>query len=126
MLDFTNRSFAEFVRVSTGRDIYDSRYDYQSGSKANQLRAFWQKEENAVVGKLMGDILDYCDETETRKGICRLIITRLLHDSPASRVDIRSEHKEQQDQQQQRRLILAQLKEGFPALLWRATEARPG
>ena len=45
VLDFSNRTFAEFVRDSTGLDIYDSRYDYGSGSKANRLRAFWQKEE---------------------------------------------------------------------------------
>jgi len=50
VLTFSNRSFAEFVRDSTGRDIYDERYDYASGSKANRLRAFWQKEENSVVG----------------------------------------------------------------------------
>ena len=38
------RSFAEFVQDSTGRNVYDSRYDYASGSKANRLRAFWQKD----------------------------------------------------------------------------------
>ena len=53
VLNFSNRTFAEFVQESAGRDIYDSRYDYGSGSKANRLRAFWQKEDNAVVGKLM-------------------------------------------------------------------------
>src|SRR5439155_16370826 len=60
--DFTNRTFAEFVMDSTGRNIFDSRYDYASGSKANRLRAFWQKEDNALVGKLMNDLLD-CVET---------------------------------------------------------------
>ena len=32
VLDFSNRTFAEFVRDSTGRDIYDPTYDYASGS----------------------------------------------------------------------------------------------
>jgi hypothetical protein len=41
VLDFTNRTFAEFIRDSTGRDIYDARYHYESGSKANRLRAFF-------------------------------------------------------------------------------------
>ena len=59
VLDFTNRSFAEFVRGSTGCNIHDSFYNYASGSKANRLRAFWQKENNALVGKLMSDMLDY-------------------------------------------------------------------
>jgi hypothetical protein len=63
VLDFTNRKFAEFVLDSTGRNIYDSRYDNASGSKAHRLRAFWQKENNSVVGKLMGDMLDYNGET---------------------------------------------------------------
>ena len=58
VLDFSNRTFAEFVLDSTGRDIFDARYKYASGSKANRLRAFWQKEDNALVGKLMNDLLD--------------------------------------------------------------------
>jgi hypothetical protein len=58
VLDFSNRTFAEFILESTGRQIYTPHYEYGSGSKANRLRAFWQKEENSIVGKLMGDILD--------------------------------------------------------------------
>ena len=38
VLDFTNRTFAEFIVDSTGLNIYDSRYDYESGSKANRLK----------------------------------------------------------------------------------------
>ena len=82
VLDFSNRTFAEFVRDSTGRDIYDSSYDYASGSKANRLRAFWQKEANPLVGKLMSDMLDYADGTGELKELCRLIVARLLQDGP--------------------------------------------
>jgi hypothetical protein len=32
VLDFTNRTFAEFVSHSSGSDIYDPRYEYGSGS----------------------------------------------------------------------------------------------
>ena len=39
VLDFSNRTLAEFVAESTGRDIYDAKYDHASGSKANRLRA---------------------------------------------------------------------------------------
>src|SRR6266481_840468 len=87
VLDFTNRTFAEFVMDSTGRDIFDSRYKYASGSKANRLRAFWQKESNSLVGKLMTDMLDYLGETGPRIEMCRLIVQRLLGqigNSPAS------------------------------------------
>src|SRR5689334_20896996 len=77
VLDFSNRTFAEFVAHSTGRDIFDSRYDYASGSKANRLRAFWLKEDNAMVAKLVGDLLDYSEITGAQLEVCRLIVARL-------------------------------------------------
>ena len=43
VLDFSNRTFDEFVFDSTGKSIYDSKYDNGSGSKANRLRAFWTR-----------------------------------------------------------------------------------
>jgi hypothetical protein len=49
-----------FVAESTGRDIYDAKYDQASGSKANRLRAFWTQEPNHLVGKLAHDLLEYC------------------------------------------------------------------
>src|SRR5947208_16656104 len=89
VLDFTNQTFSEFVRDSTGHDIYDARYDYGSGSKANRLRAFWQKEENSVVGKLMSDMLDYAGGKGAQQEICRLIVARLIKDGfgPAAQAD---------------------------------------
>lgn len=59
VLDFSNRSFQEFIIDSVGIDIYDNKYDYASGSKANRLRAFWKKESNYLVSKLTSDMLDY-------------------------------------------------------------------
>lgn len=60
VLDFSNRTFAEFVAESTYRKIYDKNYNYSSGSKANRLRAFWKIEPNHLVGKLIHDLLEYC------------------------------------------------------------------
>jgi hypothetical protein len=77
VLDFSDRTFGEFVSDSTGLNIFDSKYKYNSGSKANRLRAFWQKEDNRLVGKLMGDLLDYLGESGPRVDICRLIVARL-------------------------------------------------
>jgi len=83
VLDFTNRTFAELILDSTGRNIYDARYANASGSKAHRLRAFWEKEDNRVVGKLMSDMLDYHDETGPSVEMCRLIVRRLLgHNQP--------------------------------------------
>ena len=59
VLDFSNRSFQEFIADSVGIDIYDHKYDYASGSKANRLRAFWSKEPNYLVGVLLEDLLEY-------------------------------------------------------------------
>jgi Abortive infection C-terminus len=59
VLDFSNRTFSEFVADSTGRNIYDSRYDRATGSKANRLRAFWSVEPNHLAGKLTDELLEY-------------------------------------------------------------------
>lgn len=80
VLDFSNRTFEEFVRDSTGLNIFDQQYNHGSGSKANRLRAFWQKESNAIVGKLMSEILDCCESKGAQWEICRLIVARLLKD----------------------------------------------
>jgi hypothetical protein len=61
VLNFTDRTFREFVADSTGRDADDQRYQYASGSKANRLRKFWSEESNAVVGKLLGDMIDFAE-----------------------------------------------------------------
>lgn len=88
VLDFSNRTFSEFVLDSTGRDIFDSKYNYASGSKANRLRAFWNEESNALVAKLVRDILDYMLERplSADEGIllrqCRQTVVRLAQDGP--------------------------------------------
>ena len=90
VLDFSNRTFEEFVLDSVGKSIYDSKYDNASGSKANRLRAFWTIEPNYLVAKLLGDMLQYATETETKpddKQIvanCRRIVQRLSLSVPIS------------------------------------------
>lgn len=56
VLNFSNRTFAEFVFESTELNIYDSKYSGGGDSKANRLRTFWDIEPNYVVGKLLDDI----------------------------------------------------------------------
>lgn len=41
VLDFSNRTFEEFFREVVGVQIYETRFDRGSGSKANRMRAFW-------------------------------------------------------------------------------------
>jgi len=93
VLDFSNRTFDEFITDSIGCNIYESRYDYGSGSKANRLRCFWQLEGNNIIGKLMGDMLDYGAENglfankEVLLDACRKIVVRLLQGSPVVEMD---------------------------------------
>src|SRR5688572_13693216 len=56
VLNFSNRTFQEFVADSVSRDIYDARYAYGGGSKANLLRGFIKEEGNRIVGKLLNDL----------------------------------------------------------------------
>jgi hypothetical protein len=113
VLDFTNRTFAEFIHQSTGLDIRDARYDYESGSKANRLRCFWQKEENSVVGKLMGDMLDYSEATGAQLEGCRLIVGRLLHQASATAPHLGVQPNEQRAQELRRSQDLQRLRDDF-------------
>jgi len=62
VLDFSNRTFREFIFESVGKDIYGGSYDNGSCSKANRLRQFWAVEPNHVVAKLIGDFVKLCKE----------------------------------------------------------------
>jgi hypothetical protein len=101
VLNFSNRTFQEFVTDSMNRDIYDTRYAYGSGSKTNMLRGFWKEESNRTVGKLLSDLLDYA---ESECGIsredndlqaCRKALARL--DSLVSELDALSAVSEERD-----------------------------
>jgi hypothetical protein len=59
VLDFSNRTFEEFVLESTGKEIFNEKYNYASSSKANRLREFWKVESNSTIGKLIKDFIDH-------------------------------------------------------------------
>lgn len=93
VLDFSNNTLAEFVLESSGKDIYDEKYNYASGSKANRLRAFWNKEPNHVVSKLITDLLEYLREyrPDSAQGSlyvdCRGIAQRLRQSAPVDEIE---------------------------------------
>lgn len=62
VLNFSNRTFHEFVLDAVRLDIYDAKYDYGSGSKANRLRGFWDVEPDHVVATLMDHMLAYAKQ----------------------------------------------------------------
>jgi len=65
VLDFSNRTFSEFFLDGFWVNIYDTKYDYGSGSKANRMRAFWEREGNYLVGKALGLLFKEWDEFKT-------------------------------------------------------------
>ena len=94
VLNFSNRTFAEFVVESTGQDIDDAKYvQYAGGSKANRLRAFWAKEPNHLVGKLITDLLEYCrppagdPDRDRLFEECERIAARLRDSAPVAAID---------------------------------------
>lgn len=90
VLNFSNRSFYEFILTSIQKNIWDDKYAYASGSKANRLRTFWEQESDPIAGKLIIDLLEYwqaqkllndqrTDETENKLyEECKKIGNRLL------------------------------------------------
>jgi len=59
VLEFTNRTFSEFIYENIGIEIYDEKYNYGSGSKANLLRGLWKKQSNYNTGRLIKALLTY-------------------------------------------------------------------
>lgn len=59
VLDFSNPSFERFVMDAINIDIYESPGYTEYCSKANKLRQIWKNEQDSIVGKLMGELLDY-------------------------------------------------------------------
>lgn len=59
VMDFSNRTFSEFIRESTKLDIYSEKYAASGDSKAKRLRALIELEEDSVVGKALSDLLEY-------------------------------------------------------------------
>jgi hypothetical protein len=97
VLEFSNRSFQEFVYDSVKINIDDKKYilDPALTSKANRLRAFWRLEPDYVVAKLLDDLfkewkhskdsLSY-EEVELLT-FCTQVSDRLKQGSPIENVD---------------------------------------
>lgn len=57
VLDYSDATYAEFF--SRHRiDIHGARYQTYGTSKAKKLRAFWEQEPDALVGKILSEMLD--------------------------------------------------------------------
>lgn len=90
--DFTNTSFEDFVYTTTNIYIYDDKYTKHSGSKANRLRAFWEKESNQIVAKLLEELLEYWKEESPDSTLiiyqqCKEIVEKLKSWNPVESID---------------------------------------
>ena len=109
VMDFSNRTFSEFIYDTVSIDIYDEKYNYGSGSKANRLRAFWEKEANYTVGKLTKALLEFWKEeriinlkeiTKPEQNLydeCMKVATRLLQDTIVEEIDVLKDNTEDRD-----------------------------
>ncbi len=61
VLNFSDRTMFEFFRDDVGINIYDHKYNYASGSKANRIRGLWQVADDALVGRSVEKLLEYVD-----------------------------------------------------------------
>ncbi|WXU00882.1 MAG: hypothetical protein Ctma_1617 [Catillopecten margaritatus gill symbiont] len=95
VLNFSNRTFEEYIVESVGIEIYCQEYsNMPSDSKANYMRAFGKKESNYVVGKLLVDIFDDWSELkesnnpDTSPEECLKIALRLKESAPIPEIGI--------------------------------------
>lgn len=67
VLDFSNKTFDQFIFESVDINVRDEQYikkveeKMYSSSKANILRYFWNNEPKSVVVKLLKDLVEYCE-----------------------------------------------------------------
>jgi hypothetical protein len=87
VLDFSNRTFSEFIRDIINIDIYNDHGYINDCSKANKLRQIWEQESDEVVGKLMNAMLDHYESNqrvqvsyqtiEELRDVCLRLITKI-------------------------------------------------
>jgi hypothetical protein len=58
VLDFSNRTFDDFFHETADIDIELQKYRLHGDSKAKRLRAFWNVEPDALVGKIIVGLLE--------------------------------------------------------------------
>lgn len=91
VLNFSDRTFGEFVFEAVGLDIHAEKYTAEGTSKAKKLRAFLHLEPDYTVGKLLSALIDYDASLNTALDAearalgekCRQIATRLLAGAPS-------------------------------------------
>jgi len=97
VLDFSNKTFENFILENSNIDVYkDKNYN---DSKANILRTFWIQKPNHVVGKLLNNLLEHwktqkqlpsSEITSKEQGLyedCLEIAERLVKNNPIQNLE---------------------------------------
>lgn len=86
VLDYNNATFSALFRETVNIDINSERYTKKGESKAKRMRAFWEIESDAIVGKLLAELLQvwnyYNSPRNTEKdsvcyAACKVSVERL-------------------------------------------------
>ena len=110
VMDFSNQTFEEYIYDSVKVNIYSEKYFYDSGSKANRLRAFIKEEPSYKVGQLISALLDYWHikamakeygfDFEKNKSIykeCLKVASRLKEETVVEEIDTIKEVEDDRD-----------------------------
>lgn len=73
VLDFSDRTFWEFIFDYTSRNIDDIVYQKNWSSKAKKLRTFWEIESDTVVCNLLKWFIEYIEKEEHKKKITTIV-----------------------------------------------------
>ena len=93
VLDFTDARFAGFFKHHE-LDIHGETYQTYGKSKARKLRAFWEQEPDALVSRVLSEMLDIyeaeCDLNGRERDVvslakCRQIVDRLSDEAPTTK-----------------------------------------
>jgi abortive infection Abi-like protein len=84
VLDFSNRTFAEFFDDALRISIYDERYGTSGSSKANHLRTFFRLETEMIVSRAIRELWEYRESVPSYRARpdhepLKAAILRLLH-----------------------------------------------
>jgi hypothetical protein len=86
VLNFSDRTFADFFAEQGNIDIHADKYCGGGTSKANKLRAFWKLDSDHIVGATIQSMINHYlsySENGDKKAVeeCKAIATRLLSGS---------------------------------------------
>ena len=91
VLNFSDRTFGDFVHEAVDIEINSDDYTIYGTSKAKKLRAFWEVESDYIIGRLLNALIeeaedrarDWTEEDKKLADRCREIASRLLAGGPS-------------------------------------------